>query len=273
MNQRLLLPAMVLGSLLSPLPAGLPGSPAAASAATPAAPAPTQNQELQRCAPPQPGRYLAMGQGEALGEPVAQLVSETWSADGRISGIRLERRGRLFREAAYTGLYRPISLCRVAIERTYGEGTIRSQAVLDLGGHPRYSLGTLPDVVVASRWFRQGTGACTASLLDGTVLSSQQGQSWKKGTWQTNAVVQRESWQAGQVRGIAISSYGPTIEEATYKGSISVTPDCLATVVEKDSLGVTYNYRALVLADGSGYLYLQTDPNDLTVAWLERLRP
>jgi hypothetical protein len=214
-----------------------------------------------------------MGQGEAKGEPVARLLSETWSADGRISGVRMERRGRTYREMAYTGSYRPISLCRVAIERTFGEATSRSQAVLDLGGHPRYSLGTLPDVVVASRWFRQSAGTCTASLLDGTVLSSQQGLSWKNGAWQPNAVVQREIWQQGKVRGIAISSFGPTIGEATYKGTISVTPDCLATVVEQDSLGVTYNYRGLVLADGSGYLYLQTDPDDLTVAWLERLRP
>jgi hypothetical protein len=273
MNHRLLLPAMVLGSLLSPFLAGLPGSTAVATAATPPAPAPTPSSELQRCAPPQPGRYVAMGQGEAKGEPVARLVSETWSADGRISGVRMERRGRTYREMAYTGSYRPISLCRVAIERTYADAISRSQAVLDLGGHPRYSLGTLPDVVVASRWFRQSAGTCTASLLDGTVLSAQQGLSWKNGAWQPNAVVQRESWQAGKVRGIAISSFGPTIGEATYKGTISVTPDCLATVVEKDSLGVTYNYRGLVLADGSGYLYLQTDPNDLTVAWLERLKP
>jgi hypothetical protein len=199
-----------------------------------------------------------IGQGEVKGDPVARLLSETWMADGRIRGVLMERRGRTYREMAYTGSYRPISLCRVAIER---------------GGHPRYSLGTMPDVVVASRWFRQSAGTCSASLLDGTVLSSQQGLSWKNGTWQPNAVVQRESWQAGKVRGIAISSFGPTIGEATYKGTISVSPDCLATVVEKDSLGVTYNYRGLVLADGSGYLYLQTDPNELTVAWLERLRP
>jgi hypothetical protein len=39
-----------------------------------------------------------------------------------------------------------------------------------------------------------------------------------------------------------------------------------------DSLGVAYNYRAVVLADGSGYLYIQTDPNDLTVGYLEHQR-
>jgi hypothetical protein len=35
---------------------------------------------------------------------------------------------------------------------------------------------------------------------------------------------------------------------------------------------VAYNYRAVVLADGSGYLYLQTDPDDLTVGFLEHER-
>ena len=48
-------------------------------------------------------------------------------------------------------------------------------------------------------------------------------------------------------------------------------PDCLATIRQKDSLGVNYNYRAIVLADGSGYLYLQTDPDDVSVAFLQRL--
>jgi hypothetical protein len=65
----------------------------------------------------------------------------------------------------------------------------------------------------------------------------------------------------------------PPSRKSPNKGTISFTPDCLATVVERNSLGVTYNFRGLVLADGSGYLYLQTDPNELTVAWLERLRP
>jgi hypothetical protein len=74
------------------------------------------------------------------------------------------------------------------------------------------------------------------------------------------------------VLGIAISSYGPRIEEATYSGTITVGADCLATVKQTDSLGVAYNYRAVVLADGSGYLYLQTDPDDLTVGFLEHER-
>jgi hypothetical protein len=160
----------------------------------------------------------------------------------------------------------------VAISRSDGAAASASQAVLDPAGHPRFSLGTLPDVVVASRWFRQPAGSCTAALLDGTVVSMQQGRSWRRGSWQPNAVVQHERWDAGQVNGIAISSDGPTIEEATYAGRITVEPSCLATIRQRDSLGRPYSYRAVVLGDGGGYLYLQTDPDDLTVGWLERVR-
>lgn len=250
--QALLLAAAAAGSLL------LPAGPAAAD--TPL-----------RCAAPQPGRYVVMGQGVALGEPVARLLQETWNPDGTIRGIRMERRGRLYGEAPYSGTYRPISQCRVAISRGYANSTSRSQAVLDPSGRPRFSLGTLPDVVVASRWFRQPAGTCTAALLDGTVVSMQQGSDWKGEQWQPNAVVQHERWSGGRVNGIAIASYGPTIEEATYDGTIRVQPDCLASIRQRDSLGQPYDYRGIVLADGSGYLYLQTDPNDLTVGWLERV--
>jgi hypothetical protein len=247
----LLLSALGSGAALPPLPA----------AAMPLS-----------CAAPQPGRYAVMGQGDAKGEPVARLLLESWNADGTIEGVRLERSGRTYSEKPYTGRYRVLTACRVAIQRSYTESTSTSQAVLDPSGHPRFSLGTRPDVVVASRWFRQPAGSCSAALLDGTVVSMQQGRSWQGGRWQPNAVVQHERWSGGRVDGIAISSYGPTIEEATYKGAITVERSCLATVNQRDSLGRPYNYRAIVLGDGGGYLYLQTDPDDLTVGWLERVR-
>jgi len=222
------------------------------------------------CAPPRPGRYAVIGEGELNGEPLARLLLETWNADGTLSGVRLERRGRLYRETAYTGSYRPLTNCRAAIARTY-QGTVSSsQAVLDPQGRPRHSLGVLPDVLMLSRWFPQPSTACTAALLDGVVVSQQLGRDWRDRQWKPNAVVQRETWRGGQVEGLSVSSYGPRVEEATYSGSISVQPDCLATLRQKDSLGTAYNYRAIVLADGSGYLYLQTDPDDVTAAVLER---
>jgi len=261
------LPALQpLASLLALLAIALPSAPVAAQGKGPQGAAP------QECAAPQPGRYVVIGDGEVQGEPVARILQETWNADGSLSGVRLERRGKVYRETLYSGSYRPLSLCRVAIQRSYGNLSSSSQAVLDASGRPRYSLGTLPDVVVVSRWFHQPGAVCSASLLDGSVLSMQSGRSWREGSWRPNAVIQNEVWKDGRVEGIAISSYGSRIEEATYSGEIRVGKDCLATLQERDSLGVAYNYRAVLLADGSGYLYIQTDPSDLTVGYLEHQR-
>lgn len=276
-NQRRLNQAVLPGLLailsLAPGAAGAaPGAPTAARPVQAGSALPPKSATPVQCTAPRPGRYVVMGDGVAQNEPVARILQETWNPDGSISGIRLERRGRTYREVAYTGRFRALSLCRAGIERTYDTNTSTSQAVLDAGGRPRYSLGTLPDVVVVSRWFPQPAGDCSAALLDGSVLSMQQGRSWREGLWRPNAVIQNERWRAGSVLGIAISSYGARIEEATYNGTISVGADCLATVKQTDSLGVAYNYRAVVLADGSGYLYLQTDPNDLTVGYLEHQR-
>lgn len=276
-NQRRLNQAVLPGLLatlsLAPGAAGAaPGAPTAARPVQAGSALPPKTATPVQCTAPRPGRYVVMGDGVAQNEPVARILQETWNPDGSISGIRLERRGRTYREVAYTGRFRALSLCRAGIERTYDTNTSTSQAVLDAGGRPRYSLGTLPDVVVVSRWFPQPTEDCSAALLDGSVLSMQQGRSWREGLWRPNAVIQNERWRAGSVLGIAISSYGARIEEATYNGTISVGADCLATVKQTDSLGVAYNYRAVVLADGSGYLYLQTDPNDLTVGYLEHQR-
>ncbi len=90
-----------------------------------------------------------------------------------------------------------------------------------------------------SRWFSQPDMACTAALLDGVVVSQQVGRDWRDHQWKPNAVVQREEWRGSQVKGLAMSSYGSRVEEATY--SISVQTDSLATIRQRDSLGVTYN--------------------------------
>ena len=259
--------------LYSSLLIGMIGATSLGGASAAAAPSATGTSAAGlHCAAPQPGRYAVMGQGQANGEPVARLLQETWNADGSLRGVRLERRGSRYAESSYSGSYRAISGCRVAISRSYGTATSPSQAVLDLQGHPRFSLGTLPDVLLISRWYRQPESSCSSALLEGSVVSMQTGHSRKGQSWQPNAVVQHERWQQGQVKGIAVSSYGPSIEESTYKGSITVSPDCLASLREVDSLGNVYNYRAVVLADGSGYLYLQTDPDNLTVGALERLQ-
>jgi hypothetical protein len=214
-----------------------------------------------------------MSQGNLPAGPYAALLQETWSADGQIRGVRLQRTGHEFSEAPYTGRFEPISLCRVRIQRTFANTLRQSQAVLDLNGIPRYSIGLLPDVFSISRWFRQPNTACTASLLNGAAVSQQEGANYRQGAWRRNGTVQHERWNNGTVRGIAISSYGETVEEATYRGTLKVGPDCLATIHQRDSLDVDWNYRGIVLADGSGYLYLQTDRDDLNVGYIEHLRP
>jgi len=228
---------------------------------------------MQPCAAPQPGRYVLMSQGNLPAGPYAALLQETWSADGQIRGVRLQRTGHEFSEATYTGYFEAISLCRVRIHRTFGNTVRQSQAVLDLNGQPRYSIGVLPDVFSISRWFRQPETACSASLLNGAMVSQQEGADYRQGTWRRNGTVQHERWNNGTVRGIGISSYGETVEEATYRGTLQVAPDCLATIHQRDSLDIDWNYRGIVLADGSGYLYIQTDRNDVNVGYLEHLRP
>jgi hypothetical protein len=257
----------------APAKAAAESAAAAAKGVAPGAAIPAAGVPLQPCAAPQPGRYVLMSQGNLPGGPYAALLQETWSADGQIRGVRLQRIGHEFSEAPYTGRFELISLCRVRIQRTFA-GTLRqSQAVLDLNGIPRFSIGLLPDVFSISRWFRQPNTACTASLLNGAAVSKQEGANYRQGAWRRNGTVQHERWNNGTVRGIAISSYGETVEEATYRGTLQVGPDCLATINQRDSLDVDWNYRGIVLADGSGYLYLQTDRNDVNVGFIEHLRP
>jgi hypothetical protein len=266
--------ATFLGSLFcaAPLAAGLAGSLLAAAPA-PAAPTPDPG-----CRAPATGRYVVMQQGSAGTTPMARLLQEQWHPDGRIEGVLMERRGRAYRERAYVGRARAEGACRVTIERLVamdppGERpleVLRSGAVLDASGRPAYSLDLAEGSVLSGRWWNQGTQACTPATLGGVVLSQQQGLSWHGGSWRPNAVVQRELWRDSRVEGLALMSVAGKQVVAPYDGSLAVRPRCLGTIREKDANGVVYNYAAVVLADGGGYLYLQTDPDDLTVGWLER---
>ncbi len=237
------------------------------------------------CPPPPAGRHVVLERGwRSQGgeqQPLARLRQESWSADGRIEGTVFERSGQAFRQFNYSGRLRPIGTCRVRLERTMPDADPTSldqssrdeaEAVLDASGRPRYSLSLAPGTTITGIWRQQADAACTPATLAGTVLSQQQGLSWDRG-WRPNAVVQRETWRRGVVQGVALSSYAGKVETASYTGTMRVNADCLATVVQRDSEGVDYHYRAIVMADGSGYLYLQEDPRDLTVGWLEAMDP
>jgi hypothetical protein len=223
------------------------------------------------CPSPRPGRYLAVVQGTAQQEPVALLLQESWNADGSINGIRMERRGRAYREVSYTGKFRPISNCRVAVERGFDNDSVSSQVFIDSAGRPRYGIALLPGVVVSSRWSPQPTTACNAAVLDGDLVSVREGLNWQENRWVPNTIVQRESWRSGRAMGMGVASFGTTLGESTYQGTIESESTCLATIKKTDSLGNQYSYRGIIRSDGSGYVYLQTNPEALSVGTMKRL--
>lgn len=234
-------------------------------------PAIAQSGSDNSCSAPRPGSYVAVVQGTAQQEPVALLLQESWNADGSINGIRMERRGRTYREVSYTGRLRPISNCRVAIERGFESDTVPSQVFIDGAGRPRYGIALLPGVVVSSRWFPQPTTACKPEILDGDLSSVREGLNWQENRWVPNTIVQRESWRSGKAMGLGVASFGTTLGESTYQGTIQSESTCLATIKKTDSLGNRYSYRGIVRSDGSGYVYLQTDPDALSIGTMERL--
>lgn len=198
-------------------------------------------------------------------------MQERWLADGRIEGVRYRRLGRAFAEDRYRGVVKADANCWALVERRGPAGAMVESVALDPQGRPRVGLQQEPAGVLSLRYVSQGDATCTVSLLDGLVTSQQQGQSWREGRWQPNAVVQREWWQAGTVHGWAVSSYGGRQERAGYSGRLELGADCLGRMRQRDALGTNYAYRVLVLASGSGYFYLQSDPDDLTLGLLQRL--
>ena len=43
-------------------------------------------------------------------------------------------------------------------------------------------------------------------------------------------------------------------------------------MTQRDSAGASYNYKVVLLANGGGYVYLQTDPDNLTLGLLQHQR-
>ncbi len=243
------LPAIPVGAAVPPAPAG-----------------------LSRCQAPAPGRYALLGSGHQNGQPTAVLMQERWLPDGRIEGVRYRRLGRTFAEDRYRGLVKADAKCWALVERQGPAGAMAESVALDPQGRPRAGLQLQPTGVLSLRYVGQGDTTCTPATLDGLVTSQQQGQSWSGGRWQPNAVVQREWWQAGTVQGWAVASYGGRQERVGYSGQLELGADCLGRLSQRDGLGTAYNYRVVVLAGGGGYFYLQTDPDDLTLGLLQRLR-
>jgi hypothetical protein len=230
------------------------------------------------CPTPMQGRYAVMGMGVQSGKtsntPTAHVLEERWLAGGKLQGTLVERVGRSERQASYSGQARMSSACVLELERTLPWGRERSEVVLDGKGRPLYSINRNAGTVITSRWLPMAPGSCQAADLNGLVLSSQVGLSWRNGGWSPNAVLQREHWSNGSVKGLALASYSGMGETAGYSGQLKLDPSsCWGSLSERDALGVNYNYRALLVKGRSGargYLYLQSDLDDLTAGWLVR---
>jgi hypothetical protein len=229
----------------------------------------TLPEALNQCQPPATGRYALFGSGTWGNEPVAVLMQEQWLPGGRLEGVRYRRQGRAFQEDHYSGTIEPAKDCWASVERRGPSGVMLSNDALNNQGKPMASLITRPEGVLSMRYINQGDQICNAGQLNGLVTSQQQGQSWQQGRWIPNAVVQREWWQAGQVRGLALTSNGGRLERASYSGSLKLGADCLGTMHQQDTEGAVYNYKVLLLSRGKGYVYLQTDPNDMTLGLLQ----
>ena len=249
-----------------------------ASAAIPAAPS-----TPLACPAPQLGRYVVMGQGRKGVTPLAELGQERWLPNGRIEGVRFSRQGTLYAEQRYLASYAVMPGCWVAVQRADRSGLMPAQLALDGAGRPKVGISTSAGVVFTAQYLPQPERPCTVSQLDGLVISQQQGFTFQpgptqggpaqSGSWQPNAVIQREYWSGGKVRGLAVSSYGGKRQQAPYTGSLNLEADCLGRLREVDGLGGIYNYRVVLLASGAGYLYIQSDPGDLTVGYLAHQRP
>lgn len=219
------------------------------------------------------GTYVGLDNGfiksAGRSSPSARLYQEKWAADGTVVGTIWERQGKKFSSYSYQGQIRLNADCSGEVYRYLPKGILKSAIVASPDTHQSFSVDLVKGNTVSGTITPQMAGVCSESTLKGTVLSNQTGYSLLKGDWKPNTVIQREEHdgQAG-VTGLAISSYNGKPEKAVYTGKFQIREDCTGTLEEVDSQGVHYHYRAIMLASGKGYFYLQTDPKDLTGAFL-----
>ena len=222
------------------------------------------------------GRHVGMGQGQVRvsGQlrPAARLYQEQWFADGTLIGQRALRLGKTLEQSGYWGTVHLKPDCTAEIERVFPADEVwRSQVVLDPKTSGGYGLDLSPSSQMTDSLTFQSEGVCRSSTLQGIYLSQQTGLSLSRGRWLRNSVIQREIHDgAGYVLGVAPSRYGRQSETVTYTGAFDVAPDCSGLLTEVDSQGASYHYVVQIDPLGKGYWYLQTDPTDLTVAYIGR---
>lgn len=225
--------------------------------------------EPEECALPRLGSYLVIRQGQRGDAPLGGLQLETWSEDGSVRGRRFLRVGRRYSETRYQGRWQKVSACGLIVTRDLRGSA--SRVLLTDRGTPRFGISTRVGDVVTEQWLPQPSGVCKPSAMDGTVLSRQMGMTFANGVWGPNAVIQRETWSAWQMAGLAVSSYDGAREVAAYQGRFLQDDNCVGRIRQRDARGVDYVYAAILRSDGMGYAYLQTQGDDLTVALLDRM--
>jgi hypothetical protein len=220
------------------------------------------------CAAPVTGQYLIVSQGLRGQEPMGSLQLETWLPDGSVSGIRFLRVGRSYSETTYEGRWELESDCGLTVTRD--QAGQESKVLLTAKGLPRFGLSNRIGDVVREQWMAQPDRRCEPESMNGSFLSQQRGSSLAASSWKANAVIQRESWTEWQMVGLAVSSYDGTGEVAGYQGRFIQDENCIGRIRQQDDRGATYAYTAILRSDGSGYAYLQTQGDDLTVALVEK---
>lgn len=219
------------------------------------------------------GRYVGLDNGYVVERgrttPTARLFVENWTRDGKVNGTAWLRRGQQFREMSYTGSWQVNPDCTGLVDRKTPIGGWRSSLVISPVSHEAYSIDLASGSVIAGTLAPQPVGACSNETLKGVVKSTQTGFSYRKGGWQPNAVIQREEHDGkGKLVGLAVSSYAGGPQYGRYTGTFDLKPDCTGSLLEIDTRGERFDYRVVVAGPGKGYYYLQTDPNDLTGAYL-----
>ena len=220
------------------------------------------------CAAPVTGQYLIVSQGLRGQQPMGSLHLETWLPDGSVSGIRFLRVGRSYSETKYEGRWESESDCGLTVTRD--QAGQESKVLLTAQGLPRFGLSNRIGDVVREQWMAQPDRRCEPESMNGSFLSQQRGSSFAASSWKPNAVIQRESWTGWQMVGLAVSSYDGAGEVAGYQGQFTQDDNCIGRIRQQDDRGVTYAYAAILRSDGSGYAYLQTQGDDLTVALVEK---
>jgi hypothetical protein len=163
-----------------------------------------------------------------------------------MANTRYLREGRRFTEDRYSGQVKADANCWALVERQGSAGAMADAVALDRLGRPRTSLVVAPSEVLSLRYVAPAPGACRLEQLDGLVTSQQQG--------------------------LALASYAGRQDRATYSGNLKLAASCLGSMTQRDSAGVSYYYKVVLLANGGGYVYLKTDPDNLTLGLLQHQR-